>query len=113
MVCEWGMSEVLGPVTYGEKEGPVFLGRDLVARKNFSEKVHEIIDGEVGKIISSAYEKAKKLLKENMKRLDTLANILLEKEVLNADQLNEILGKIDKNRFPILQNMGRKAKAEA
>ena len=113
MVCEWGMSEVLGPVTYGEKEGPVFLGKDLVARKNFSEKVHEIIDEEVGKIISSAYEKAKKLLKENMKKLDTLANLLLEKEVLNADQLNEVLGKIDKNRFPILQNMGKKAKAEA
>lgn len=112
MVCEWGMSELLGPVTYGEKEGPVFLGKDLVARKNFSEKVHEIIDEEVGKLISAAYEKAKKLIKENLKKLDLVANELLDKEVLNAEQLEKILGKNDKKRYPVLDAIGMKPKLE-
>ncbi len=109
MVCEWGMSEVLGPVTYGEKEGPVFLGKDLVARKNFSEKIHEIIDEEVRSIISSSYTKAIELLTENMDKLDKLANLLLEKEVLNNEELNEALGKPDKKRFPLLELVGKKA----
>ena len=112
MVCEWGMSEVLGPVTYGEKEGPVFLGKDLVARKNFSEKIHEIIDEEVRTMISNAYNKAKDILKVNIVKLDKLADSLLEKEVLNADDLSEILGKNDKKRFPISEVMGRPVKIE-
>jgi cell division protease FtsH len=110
MVCEWGMSEALGPVTYGEKEGPVFLGKDLVARKNFSEKIHEIIDEEVKAMISNAYNKAKDLLTENVQLLDKLANLLLEKEVLNSEELNEVLGKPEKKRFPILDVMGIKFK---
>jgi len=108
MVCEWGMSEVLGPVTYGEKEGPVFLGKDLVARKNFSEKIHEIIDEEVRSIISVSYQKARDLLRENMDKLDKLASLLLEKEVLNNEELNEALGKPDKKRFPLLELIGKK-----
>jgi cell division protease FtsH len=110
MVCEWGMSEVLGPVTYGEKEGPVFLGKDLVARKNFSEKIHEVIDEEVRSIISNAYKKAKEILAENIHKLDKIANLLLEKEVLNTEELNVALGKPAKKRFPILDAVGKKAK---
>ncbi len=110
MVCEWGMSEVLGPVTYGEKEGPVFLGKDLVARKNFSEKIHEVIDEEVRGIISNAYKKAKEMLAENIHKLDKIANLLLEKEVLNTEELNVALGKPAKKRFPILDAVGKKAK---
>jgi cell division protease FtsH len=105
MVCECGMSELLGPVKYGEKEGPVFLGKDLVARKNFSEKVHEIIDEEVRKIIGESYKKALKMLKDNEKKLDLLAKALLEKEVLNSDEVDELLGKPAKKRFPILEKM--------
>ncbi len=110
MVCEWGMSEALGPVTYGEKEGPVFLGKDLVARKNFSEKIHEIIDEEVRQMISNAYIKAKELLTQHMDLLDKLANLLLEKEVLNNEELTQVLGKPDKKRFPILDIIGIIAK---
>jgi cell division protease FtsH len=112
MVCEWGMSDVLGPVKYGEKEGPIFLGKDLVTHKNFSEKIHEIIDAEVGRIIGEAYVKAVKLLKENLKKLDLLAEKLLEKEVLNSDEISELLGKIDKRRFPILDKIGKKPKEQ-
>ena len=110
MVCEWGMSDELGPVTYGEKEGPVFLGKDLVARKNFSEKIHEIIDSEVKQIITNAYEKAKALLKKNISRLDKLSRKLLEKEVLNSSEIEEVLGKSDKKRYPILEKMGKSDK---
>jgi len=103
MICEWGMSDVLGPVKFGEKEGPVFLGKDLVARKNFSEKIHEVIDEEVSKIIKGAYVKAKALLTENLPKLEILAKTLIEKEVLNASQIEEILGKIEKKRFPLIE----------
>ncbi len=112
MVCEWGMSDALGPVTYGEKEGPVFLGKDLIARKNFSEKIHEVIDEEVHTIIANAYERAKKLLKDNVKKLDLLADELLEKEVLNAEELARVLGDNDKKRFPILDVLGKKPREE-
>ncbi len=101
MVCEWGMSEKLGPVTYGEKEGPVFLGKDLVTRKNFSEKIHEIIDNEIRDIIMNTYEKAKAMIKKYEAKLDQLSKVLLEKEVLGSKEINEILGPSDKDRFPI------------
>ncbi len=106
MVCEWGMSEVLGPVQYGEKEGPVFLGRDLVTRKNFSEKIHETIDNEVVTMISVSYEKTKAMLKKYRKKLDSLAKALLERETLDGDDIMEILGDVTKNRFPILKALG-------
>lgn len=102
MVCEWGMSDVLGPVKFGEKEGPVFIGKDLVARKNYSEKIHEIIDEEVSHIIQEAYKRAMEMLKNNEDKLDKLAKELLEKEVLNSEQLATLLGKSEKKRFPIL-----------
>lgn len=107
MVCEWGMSDKLGPVTYGEKEGPVFLGKDLVARKNFSEKIHEIIDNEVKSIISSTYERAKELLSKYLNKLDELSSALLEKEVLDSSEIESVLGKSEKKRYPILEKMGK------
>ncbi|OHD57327.1 MAG: hypothetical protein A2Y33_07535 [Spirochaetes bacterium GWF1_51_8] len=105
MVCEWGMSEKLGPVSYGEKEGPVFLGKDLVTRKNFSEKIHETIDNEIRDIITDAYKKAKDLVVKYKAKLDKLAKVLLEREVLNSEEINEILGPSDKDRFPIQANL--------
>ena len=109
MVCEWGMSDVLGPVKFGEKEGPVFLGKDLVARKNFSEKIRcRIIDEEVSKVIKTAYKKALNLLSENLPKLELLTKNLVEKEVLNAAQIDEILGKQDKKRFPLIEYLKQK-----
>ncbi|MFN3660901.1 MAG: hypothetical protein ACK4TN_06665, partial [Brevinematales bacterium] len=102
MVCEWGMSDILGPVRYGETEGPVFLGKDLVTRKNFSEKIHELIDEEVQKIITHCYEEALKLLKKYEQKLDLLAKTLIEKEVLTSEDLKELLGDAPKKQFPRL-----------
>ncbi|MCX7821694.1 MAG: ATP-dependent zinc metalloprotease FtsH [Brevinematales bacterium] len=110
MVCEWGMSDKLGPVTYGEKEGPVFLGKDLVTKKNFSEKIHEIIDNEVKSIVTTAYETSKKIIEDNIKKLDELSNKLLEKEVLNSTEIEEIIGPSEKKRYPILETIGYKKK---
>ncbi|URA10054.1 ATP-dependent zinc metalloprotease FtsH [Thermospira aquatica] len=103
MVCEWGMSDVLGPVRYGETEGPVFLGKDLMTRKNFSERVHELIDEEVQKIITTCYEEALKLLKKHEEKLDLLAKTLIEKEVLNGDDIKQLLGEVSKKHFPRLE----------
>jgi cell division protease FtsH len=102
MVCEWGMSDTLGPVRYGESEGPVFLGKDLMTRKNFSEKIHELIDEEVQKIIRQCYDEALKLLKKHEKQLDLLAKALIEKEVLTGEDLKELLGEAPKRHFPRL-----------
>lgn len=110
MVCEWGMSKELGPVSYGEKAGPVFLGKDLVTRKNFSEKVHEVIDNEVRKFVSDAYSKAIALLKKHRTQLDKLTTALLEKETLNGDEIEAIIGKVSKNTFPILETLKKNGK---
>ncbi len=91
MVCEFGMSERLGPVTLGRKAGPIFLGRDIVEDRNYSEAVASEIDKEVRRIVEECYERAKKLLQENRNALDAIAHRLLEKETLDGDELDEIL----------------------
>lgn len=110
MVCEWGMSEKLGPVKYGEHEGPVFLGKDMLSRKDFSERIHETIDQEVSLVIMEAYAEAMKLLKKYSGKLDKLIQVLLEKETLDGDQVIEVLGKASKDRFPIMDSMKKPAK---
>ena len=92
MVTELGMSEVLGNLTLGRKEGPVFLGRDLVEQKDYSDSTAQLIDKEVKRLVDEAYEKAKKILKENLEKLKILADRLLEKEVLTSEEVKEIVG---------------------
>jgi cell division protease FtsH len=92
MVCEWGMSEEMGPLTYGKKEEQIFLGKELATHKDYSEETAKKIDREVSKIVLESYERAKKLLSENIDTLHKLAQELLVKEVLNADEVDEILG---------------------
>lgn len=92
MVCEYGMSEELGPITFGRKEGQVFLGRDIVKERNYSEEVAAKIDKEVRKIVESSYARAERLLRENRDKLDRLAQSLIEKEVLEGEEIDEILG---------------------
>jgi len=92
MVCEWGMSEEMGPLSYGKKEEQIFLGREFAQHKDYSEQTAEKIDREVAHIISDNYEKAKGLLSENIEVLHRLAHELLEKEVLAADELDMIIG---------------------
>ncbi|MSQ47470.1 MAG: ATP-dependent metallopeptidase FtsH/Yme1/Tma family protein [Deltaproteobacteria bacterium] len=91
MVCEWGMSERLGPMTFGKKEEQIFLGRDFTQAKDYSEKTAVDIDTEVRQIISAAYERAKDLLRKNLDILHKMAAVLLEKEVLDAPELDEIM----------------------
>ncbi len=92
MVTQFGMSEQLGNVTLGKREGLVFLGRDLMEERNYSEDTAKLIDDEVKKIIDSAYVGAKQLLQENTDKLTLLANTLLEKEVLNDQEVKKLLG---------------------
>ncbi|NOZ64728.1 MAG: ATP-dependent metallopeptidase FtsH/Yme1/Tma family protein [Caldiserica bacterium] len=91
MVCDYGMSETLGPITLGSKEEQIFLGRDLLKEKNYSETVASEIDAEVRKIVEECYEKAEEIIKKNEKKVKKLAETLLEKEVLEAAAIRAIL----------------------
>jgi cell division protease FtsH len=91
MVCEWGMSEKLGPLTFGQKEEQIFLGRDIAQHRDYSEETARLIDNEVRAIITQSYEKAKDILHRNMTVLHQLANSLLEKEVLDSRQIDSIM----------------------
>jgi cell division protease FtsH len=91
MVCEWGMSEKLGPLTFGRKEEEIFLGREIATRRDFSEQVALEIDLEVKRLVTENYERAKRLLTENMASLKGLAEALLEKEVLDAPEIDHII----------------------
>ncbi|MEA3369625.1 MAG: ATP-dependent zinc metalloprotease FtsH [Candidatus Ratteibacteria bacterium] len=92
MVCEFGMSEKLGNLTLGRKDSQVFLGRDIVKEKNYSEETARKIDTEVRKIIDECYGRAGDLLKENKDKLEKLARTLLEKEVLTSEEVKHIIG---------------------
>ena len=91
MVCEWGMSEKLGPLVFGKKDEEIFLGRDIVTRRDFSEQVALEIDHEVKRLVTENYERAKRILTEHMATLKRLAEALLEKEVLDAPEIDEIV----------------------
>jgi len=92
MVCTWGMSDEMGPLTFGKNEEQVFLGREISTHKNFSEDTAERIDREISKIVVENYDRAKRLLSDNIDILHRLAKELLEKEVLNAEDVDEIIG---------------------
>jgi cell division protease FtsH len=91
MVCEWGMSEHLGMVEYGEHEDHVFLARDMSRTRDYSEATAREIDAEVRKLVDEAYNRAKKVILDNRKAIETIANALLEYETLDAAQIQEIL----------------------
>ncbi len=91
MVCEWGMSDKLGPISFSEKEGQVFLGKDLGHSKEYSEKTATLIDSEISKIITDGRRKAIELLKENMNTLTGLAKALIEHETLDAKAVDDII----------------------
>jgi cell division protease FtsH len=93
MVCEWGMSEKLGPLTFGKKEEEIFLGREIATRRDFSEQVAIEIDHEVKRLVTENYERAKRMLTEHMHTLKALAEALLEKEVLDALEIDHIIQK--------------------
>ena len=90
MVTRYGMSEKLGPVTYGANQEEVFLGRDFNSQKNYSEETAALIDEEVKSIITEAYYKAEKILKENIDKLHETAKVLIEKEKINSEEFDAI-----------------------
>jgi cell division protease FtsH len=91
MICEWGMSEKLGPMTFGKKEEEIFLGRDFTQRVDYSETTALQIDAEVRRIIMEAYECAKTLLRRNVEVLHKMAEALLEREVIDGAEIDHIL----------------------
>ena len=90
MVTEYGMSDVIGPISFGEEHSEVFLGRDLGHGRNFGEDIASEIDKETRKFIDTAYEKAQKLLSENVSKLHAVAETLLEKEKIDGVEFEEI-----------------------
>ena len=91
MVCEWGMSDKLGPLAYGAKEEEIFLGREITRSRNFSEDTAIVIDAEVKKLVTISMKRADKILRDNMKVLHRLSNALLEREILDSDEIDRIM----------------------
>lgn len=92
MVTQWGMSDDLGPMIYGENEGEIFLGRSITTHKNLSEATMQKVDAAIRKIIDERYTIARKLIEENRDKVEAMAKALLEWETLDADQINDIMG---------------------
>jgi len=92
MVCNWGMSETLGPVSFGKEERQIFLGREMGRVKDYSEATAVLIDQEIRKLIDSALDRARTFLSENSDKLRILAEALLERETLTGDEIDELFG---------------------
>jgi len=91
MVCEWGMSDKLGPLAYGAKEEELFLGREITRSRNFSEATAIKIDEEVKKIVTFAMKRSEKILRDNISTLHRLSNALLEREILDSEEIDKIM----------------------
>ena len=92
MICEFGMSDRLGNLTYGRHERQMFLGRDLFEERNYSEQTAVLIDEEIRHLIDTCHARAQGILVDHRAQLDLLANTLLEKEVLDGEEVKALLG---------------------
>ncbi len=99
MVCEWGMSDVMGPMTFGKKQEEIFLGREIAQHRDYSEKTAQLIDQEVKRIIEAAANTSEKLIRDNLDKLHALSNALLEREILDGAEIDEILKQVDAHRL--------------
>jgi cell division protease FtsH len=91
MVCEWGMSDKLGPLAYGAKEEELFLGREITRTRNFSEDTQIKIDEEVKRIVTESMKRAEKILQQNQRTLHRISNALLEREILDAEEIDKLI----------------------
>src|SRR5207249_6408980 len=91
MVCEWGMSEKLGPLTFGKNEEHIFLGREVARAKDYSEDTALAIDSEIKRIVLECAMRARQILEENIEKLHALARALLERESLDSEEIARIL----------------------
>ena len=94
MVCEWGMSEELGPVSFGKREEQVFLGRDIAQHRDYSEETAIRIDMEVRRIVDDNHRRARDMLTRHFDVLTAIANALLERETLNLNDIDQIIRSI-------------------
>jgi cell division protease FtsH len=99
MVCEWGMSDKIGPLTFGKKDEEIFLGREIATRRDFSEQTARIIDDEIKLLVSNAEIMAVKLLQDNVNKLHRLADELLKNEMLDSSQIECILKEKNGEKF--------------
>ena len=100
MVCEWGMSDRLGPLAFGRQGDEVFLGRELATVRPYSDRTAELIDEEIQRFVSEAAQDAERLLKENIDKLHRLANALLEYEILDSAEIDKVLAGEPLDRKP-------------
>jgi cell division protease FtsH len=91
MVCEWGMSEKLGPLNYGKKDELVFLGKEIQRQRDFSDETATDIDGELRRIVTNCFDRARRILRDNSDVLHAIAKNLLEKEVLDGQEIDRII----------------------
>ena len=108
MVCEYGMSEKLGPLSFGKKEEEIFLGREIAQHRDYSEDTARKIDLEVNNLISESYQKTHKLIEDNIDTLNNLAKALLERETLDSHEIEEIIGNKKRKRQPRKTRIKRK-----
>lgn len=110
MVCEWGMSEKLGPVTFGKKSEEIFIGREIAQHRDYSESTAVLIDEEVKRIVQAASKRAEQILKRHQKILHRLAEALLEREILDGEEVDLIIkGKPLKKRNSIKKEKTKRA----
>ena len=100
MVCEWGMSDILGPVAFGQEDEPIFIGKEIAQHKDYSEATAQAIDNEVKHIIDECFQDAQAILKENRDKLEKLADTLFEKETLDDSEIRELLNLPKKEEEP-------------
>ncbi len=100
MVCNWGMSEKIGPLSFGRKEEHIFLGREMAQHQDYSEKTAERIDEEVRSLVMEGFEKAKRLLAEHVDKLQALAETLLDKEVLTGEEVDQVIASMKPTEKP-------------
>jgi len=111
MVCDWGMSNKLGPLTFGKREEQIFLGKELAYHQNYSEETALEIDQEIKGIVSGAYERSKELLNKNMEALHRIALALLERETLEEADIDRLIR--GQELLPIKAEPGKEAPAKA
>jgi cell division protease FtsH len=114
MVTRYGMSDRLGPRTFGSSNGAIFLGREIGESRDYSEQAAEEIDAEVHRILQTQYNRAKTLLSENRNKLDALVQFLLDRETLDRQGFEELMeGKVDLNGLPPIPDISSNGKRPA
>jgi cell division protease FtsH len=117
MVCEWGMSDLMGPLTFGKREESIFLGKEFARHQDYSEATAVRIDDEIRKFINAAYEGARQLIAANRRALEAIAGALLEHEVLDGSRIYDLIGghsdvdveKIKNQKAPIERKVAESA----